>query len=486
MTLVLEIEFLLGVCFSAIGPDSDRPDWPPQPDRIFSALVASWAARGERPDEARALEWLETTPAPMISASDGEPRTAPFHFVPPNDPQSSRVGDREVLPRHRKRQPRRFPAFRPLDPVVRLVWTDTTPPPEIMPSLSALAADTAWVGHSASLTRCQFHTEALPADLPPLQPARRRIYPGRLEELRRAHADGRRPRPGDRVKVAPEPPADHPRSLLSPDWLLLGHVGGEMPDIRATALVAKAVRDTLLSGYRQIGLGDRIPEAVCGHAADGTPSRVPHLAVIPLPFAGFPYADGHLLGFALVPPRDPPLLDDPDFLRVLRTLARPDDQGRRILRVYAEGKNGPGFSLDLAPSREPTHRSMDPRLFITPAQTFASVTPIVLDRHLKGKGDDRLAEISAQIIASCRHIGLPAPEVFPDKHSAVEGAPSAQPSGKAPAWTRWRVPTSLSSRNLTHAVIRFPQPVEGPILLGAGRYVGLGLCRPLDRGEKTP
>lgn len=41
MTLVLEIEFLAGVSFAAVGPESPVPDWPPQPDRIFSALVAT-------------------------------------------------------------------------------------------------------------------------------------------------------------------------------------------------------------------------------------------------------------------------------------------------------------------------------------------------------------------------------------------------------------------------------------------------------------
>jgi CRISPR-associated protein Csb2 len=29
-------------------------------------------------------------------------------------------------------------------------------------------------------------------------------------------------------------------------------------------------------------------------------------------------------------------------------------------------------------------------------------------------------------------------------------------------------------------VIRFPEPVEGPVILGAGRFLGLGLCHPLD------
>ena len=116
-----------------------------------------------------------------------------------------------------------------------------------------------------------------------------------------------------------------------------------------------------------------------------------------------------------------------------------------------------------------------------PAQIFATVTPIALDRHLKQKGEARLEEVATQIARCCRNIGLPEPDaVGPDKHSAIEGAPSAYPSGKSPAWTNWRLPRSLASRQITHAVIRFAEPVEGPVILGAGRFVGLGLCRPLD------
>jgi CRISPR-associated protein Csb2 len=85
MTLALEIEYLLGIAFAARDEASELPDWPPQPDRIFSALVASWGAHGERGDERRALEWLEAQPAPEIAASDGFPRTVPTVFVPPND-----------------------------------------------------------------------------------------------------------------------------------------------------------------------------------------------------------------------------------------------------------------------------------------------------------------------------------------------------------------------------------------------------------------
>ncbi|HEY1259513.1 MAG TPA: type I-U CRISPR-associated protein Csb2, partial [Stellaceae bacterium] len=80
------------------------------------------------------------------------------------------------------------------------------------------------------------------------------------------------------------------------------------------------------------------------------------------------------------------------------------------------------------------------------------------------------------------NIGLPEPSgISAGKHSALEGAPSAYPSGGAPRWTRWRLPESLASRPLIHAVVEFRDVVRGPVILGAGRFVGLGLCRPLNR-----
>lgn len=42
--LCLEIEYLLGVSFASTGRTRPETDFPPQPDRVFSALVASWGA----------------------------------------------------------------------------------------------------------------------------------------------------------------------------------------------------------------------------------------------------------------------------------------------------------------------------------------------------------------------------------------------------------------------------------------------------------
>lgn len=514
--LVLEIEYLSGTCFATKGLDSEMPDWPPQPDRIYSALIASWAAHGEprKGPEKDALRWLECLAPPLVIASAAEPRTGRTAYVPPNDYEtpsgelakkkwyrdylSEGIAPPEkggyeklwlqawnVLPEQRKRtglKERTFPAARPHDPLVRLVWPDADPNQQTLTALAALAHDTAYVGHSTSLTRCRFVLEPT-MDLSRAMSPQRWVYPGRFDELQREFEAGRRPQPGARVTPSRDSPPAR-AGVFDERWLLLEHVVGDMPDIRASALVSKAIRTALLSGYGRRGQGDRVPEIVSGHASSGVPSQRPHLAIVPLPFAGFPYADGHVLGFALVPPHDSGLLDDETFLAVLRELTPLDEElNRRVITVTTRTgtSSDRAFSVGLAPVLEPPRRSLDPALYTRKARCFASVTPIVLDRYLKERGEARQEEMAAQIAAACRHIGLPEPsEVVADKHSAIEGAPSAYPSGKAPSWTRWRLPASFGSRQLTHAVVRFAEPVSGPVLLGAGRFAGLGLCRPLD------
>lgn len=483
--LVLEIEYLTGVVFAARGPESSVPDWPPQPDRIFSALVATWGAHGERSDEAEALKWLEKQSTPVIAASETEARSSALRFVPPNDPKTGKSGNKEILPVFRRRQPRMFPAARPHDPVIHLCWKDSVPDEQTLASLRQLAANTAYVGHSSSLTRWRFlqSGEPLPAEA---QQPRRTIYKGRFQELCEYYERNQRPRPGDYVTSTVAHRGKSAQSCFSSDWLILEHTGGEMPDIRAAALVAKEIRNTLLSGYQQNSMADRIPTIVSGHTSDGRPTSEPHLAIVPLAFAGFPYADGHLLGFALVPPRDSHLFDGEsfdgaNFLQAMRKVA-PFTEERRSLQL--ETMRLRSFDLRLSPTFEPSKISLKRGLYTKEARVFATVTPIVLDRHLKEKGAEREEEITAQIKAACRNIGLPEPEkVVPDKHSAIEGTPSAYPSGNSPEWMRWQAPASLTSRALTHAVISFSEPVAGPVILGAGRFVGLGLCRPLDDAE---
>lgn len=477
MSLVLEIECLTGVYRGSRGPASEQPDWPPQPDRVYSALVSAWATRGERRDERAALEWLEAQSPPTVCASDHAARTAPVVFVPPNDLKGSKAAKTylKVMPDRRPRQPRRFPVARPDDPVMALIWEEE-PDSAVHAALDAVARDVGYLGHSVSLVRCRFLCGGSHRYPQPEISARRRIYPGRLAELEVAHrADPVRPDipPGASVPVITPTPAEG----APPDWLVLEAIDADdVPDIRAAALVCRALRGALMSGYRQAELGDAIPEVVSGHTADGTPSKHPHLAIVPLAFTGSPYADGRVFGFALVPPTGTELLDVPGLHRAFEQVA-PYDSGRerRVLALTGPPLQTP---LRLAPAGATTVRSLSPGPYLQPARVWASVTPIVLDRHLKQKSE---SEIRGIVAAACERTGLPRPaRIQTGKHSAVEGAPSARPSAGAPPWTGWKVPKSLATRSLIHAVIDFGCETSGPVVLGAGRFTGLGLCRRLE------
>ena len=478
MSLVLEIEFLTGVCRAAHSPASTDPDWPPQPDRVYSALIAAWAARGERSNERRALEWLESQRPPAIHAGGHTARTAPDVFVPPNDQRSSSVAETylKVMPAQRARQPRRF-AVAWLDcPLMELIWAEE-PLSGTAEALAALARDVSYVGHSTSLVRCRFVSRAAPATLHAPASARRWVYRGRLQELEQEHARSPvRPviRPG--ASVSPPPDIRSPASRAA-DWLVLEVVGGDVPDIRAAALVGRKLRRCLMSGYRGIGMENEIPEVVSGHTPDGSPARRPHLAIVPMAFVGHPHADGRVFGYALIPPGETSLRDIPGLRAAFEQVASYDhDTGRRVLTLNGVPRRPP---LQLSPAGATTRRSLWPGPYLDQARVWASVTPIVLDRHLKRYDEDRIRE---QVADSCANAGLPRPDparIQVGKHSAVEGVPSAWQASGAPAWTRWRIPKALESRLRLHAVIDFGREISGPVMLGAGRYAGLGLCRRL-------
>src|SRR5690348_4829554 len=83
--LAIDVEYLAGVAFAAQFSDRSAAEWPPQPDRLFSALVAAWGCGGQVAAEREALEWLELLPPPLVLASKAEIRQVATVYVPPND-----------------------------------------------------------------------------------------------------------------------------------------------------------------------------------------------------------------------------------------------------------------------------------------------------------------------------------------------------------------------------------------------------------------
>jgi CRISPR-associated protein Csb2 len=329
---------------------------------------------------------------------------------------------------------------------------------------------------------------------------------GHLEEERKT-LDSRPPvRPTFGVwtgfrKVDSEPADVVDRGCFDSDLLILKKVDGPQLPLNATLAVTKALRATILSRCPE-----PIPGWVSGHTPDGQPLRDAggHLALVPLPFVSHEHADGHLLGIALVFPR---------------SVAR-EARGKAIgpLLVNKEGKSEP-IELRLGPIGLWTLRKRDwddenvntlkPGTWTTlngkPARVWASVTPVVLDRFPKARrdrADERQAweeEVGAIVRESCLRIGLPEPEEV-DVHttSCHLGAPRAvgkrrplrgQPgSDQADAPLGDGFPAFMARgtnapRPQVHVWMRFANPVIGPVLLGAGRYLGYGFCKPLgDRG----
>lgn len=491
----LELELLTGLYRAAL-PDGTGAEWPPHPERVFSALVQAWGDGGGQDGERVALEWLERLPPPAIEASprvgaDGagrvSSRDAAVVYVPPNDASGGKI---EVLPHRRPRQARTFQMSIPERTVVRMQWQEQ-PEARISAALGTLAKRVASVGHSSSLARVAFRTDEVPLDPAcTWSPAERsgeplRVpYAKRLVDLRRWHsAEGgkrvERPRSLRTVRYASPGTLRDEETAESTfggpaDWIVFEESARDKrasfrPDLLGLGRVAKRLRGVLMT------LGPQPPlEVLSGHAAGGGPSQRPHIAFVPLANVGWDYADGELHGMAIVLPRR---LDAGERRRALSGIGAALDMTNGAGALELDFRPGT-WRLERSPS--PSRASLRPERWCGVSTRWASATPVLLDRF--PNQDDPIA--AARILAdACRNIGLPEPRMIEfHKHSVVRAAPSAY-SGRgranSPSWSFPRDST-LESRPRRHVVLEFAEPVRGPVLLGAGRYSGFGLCLPID------
>ncbi|HWO26218.1 MAG TPA: type I-U CRISPR-associated protein Csb2 [Kofleriaceae bacterium] len=288
---------------------------------------------------------------------------------------------------------------------------------------------------------------------------------------------------------------DNPDALAPPcgvfgeDWIVLARVEGPRLPITSVAGLARQLRRALMSFADQ-----PVAEVISGHLPDGAAVETPHLAVVPLPAVTGPHPDGRLLGIALVLPR---ALDPAARAAVMRAIARFEE------RRGTGGTGGASGPSDGAPAiplllgdagvlvlqRPPTGAQLpavlQPATWIGPARHWVSATPIALDRH---PGDLHAAdparqrearEAAAACVREAAHrIGLPAPaEIDVLRSRTLPG--TAEPR----QYPRFPVAQRRPQRVLVHARLRFDEPVRGPVLVGAGRYQGLGLLLPDNSGD---
>ena len=279
------------------------------------------------------------------------------------------------------------------------------------------------------------------------QPVSLRPIPGRWQGYNRPLKD-----------KAPEAPG----SVFDPRPIVLG-IKGQRVSLPATLKLTAALRGLLMKECSE----QPPPEWFSGHRPDGTPTAEPHLALTPLPFVGSEHADGRIMGLAIVLPAD---LDQQMAGRCLAFLHDSATGLPCEHRLF----DGQWFECAIElEARERPPRNLDSGTWTRESCVWASVTPVVLNRHFDGK--DKWERAAESVKEMCGHIGLPRPrEVLLHPVSLVEGVPHSR---EFPQLTR---KGGGGRRSHSHAVILFDEPVRGPVLLGAGRFRGYGLCRPMD------
>jgi CRISPR-associated protein Csb2 len=468
--VVISIELLAGAYDAGDVDDRQHAEWPPHPARLFCALVAS--ARGE--SDRAALRWLEAQPAPSIVAAGPAQESRRTAYVPVN--KISARGSSQFHPGRDSGHWSRSRAL-PAHPTVTMIWTADTAP-EVIEALDAMARRVPYLGRSTGValiaasaapgSTAEVDADGReryePCDLLDREVSVRVPYPGFLEQLD-AQFDAGRPawevsryQGYRRQHTAPAGPPDNDdqqAESIYQDVVVLGF-SGVKPQPQLAVRFTEALRSAVLRAA-----GHNAPAVLHGHGADGRP----HVGFLALPDVGSEHSDGHLLGLAVAIPQ----LSAPERTAVLRAvlgLRRTDLPDVVELRVPNIGTVELIYQPGLVRPWGAT-----PQRWRRGSRRWVSATPVILDRYPK-----RPHQIEDGIRAALLRVGLPEPtrvEISIDP--LIRGAARLRPQD---------LPAHAKGRLYRHVAVTFDRPVSGPVMVGAGRYLGIGLLAPAPaRGD---
>lgn len=453
--MYFRVFFPSGRYWAAETHDPSYPEWPPHPTRLFSALVAAAyrSSEGMTTLKRRALEWLESLPSPSIAAPAADLARAPVCYVPPGDLREKKGKKGEEQYEHgvfRWRQARYFPNSIIMgEPEVCYGW-DEDPDVDFFQIIDDIAADVTHLGtsHSIAVMKCFKGTMQKPAMLMP-DPAGTQFLricaKGRLKELDaifQQESGVRRPTPQcERLSPYRLMKEGLSKAKTASSEFLPLRITGTMHGADTAAYLARALRRAVMSV-----LGDDAPPAVHGHNGGK------HVGWIPLPDVGHRHASGRIIGIGILLPKE---LDLEERNKVLAGISRVRELRLPDGRVSSLFPSPPGERLPLA---------LLHRTWTQTSDTWATVTPVVLDRPPKRLTPERVRKALSE---SLIFAGYPEPrDVQVSAFSLFTGSPPAfRVSAEKPRY---------------HAIVKFKEPVSGPVIAGRLRYFGIGLFRPLE------
>ena len=482
--------------------DRYAAEWPPSPARLFQAFLAG-AARGATVSEAAraALDWLQTLPPPVIAAPRSTPGQVHIRYVPNNDLDAELPGKRYEDAVAKTRVGKRI---RPtlFDPAVPILYCWSLSGDEDGHARGVCAAadhlyqlgrgvDMAWaaaalvdvdeaerriLAHAGVVYRLTEGANASHHLLCP-RPGLRQSLAARFEGLRlrfRAAGTARKP-----VRTFVQPPKPRLRrvaygaephrftfELRRPDsragyadWRLDG----------AAELVQRArdqAAERLLAAAPD--LADSVERYLIGRGA-GAADKASRVRIVPIPSVGHDHVDMSIRRLQVQVPQTCPLAPE-DVAWAFSQVVWSDDDGVVVREL---------------------HRVEDDRMaarFERRGRRWRSVTPLALptagrrridpDRRAeeaKGGAERRAEEVRAvaAVHQALRHAGVSVPVAA----VGVQREPFDRQGSRA---EQFAPGTRFTKETLWHVSLTFAERVKGPLLLGDGRFVGLGLMGPDD------
>ena len=452
-----------------------RGEWPPSPARLFAALVAADGTRQTcRVTDGAELAWFEQLPPPVIHACS-EPSSQELlpRYVVEHKGTAARknvrlkdgnvvevaahqeyVGRQGVLVRPGQR-------VTPRDPRVVYAWDVESPTSVILEALRRRAARVGYLGASDSPVRVRVTTRMSPsaARNDAFIPDRRGdaviavTEPGDLQMLDRMY-DAWCER-GASVSRLQFPALRHGMPYRSP---------GSAEPVDRGDVVAWLRFEAAVSGRRVSAVTALFKEAILSQhqTLHGEPPAILHghgfsekgyeiARYLALPDVGYQWSRGQIHGLALWMP--------PECDVIERQMAR--DAAVAIRRL-----TGRGVDVSVVPREDEARpRAAHPNRWLRPSRGWATAFPAIHERR-------RPIDL-AEVARWCRHAGLPEPVACrfartPLVAGALDLAPVEVNRPGRPA-----LPYS-------HVELRFARPVAGPVVIGAGRQRGFGLCVPVD------
>ncbi|MDW8355152.1 MAG: type I-U CRISPR-associated protein Csb2 [Bryobacterales bacterium] len=488
-----------------------RGEWPPAPWRLFQALVAGAGLSGAlTPEERDALKRLERLPAPIIAAPRSRRIGRGVRFYMPNN-DSDRI----------RGEPSKFAAIRTAVKIVQpwlfdetvafvYVWRfdESSEFQQASAILASLAdrlyqfgrgIDMAWAWTEALE---ESEIEKLLAEHPGeiFRPSEKGKgvqlsvpCPGSLESLeRRYRAFGERfsyHRAGRTARVVFRQPPKAQFRLVAynspPSWHLfeLCHPAAEgervpWPLEKVYRLVVE-LRDAAIQRLKRAvpSRAADIDRVLLGRKPDGSNDYPPEqrVRIVPLPSIGHPHADRAIRRVLVVIPPG--------------CLLRPED----IQWAFSGLEIFDPKTVEAVATLVPSHAEnfvrhygiAQPRGY----RVWRTVTPAVLPESARRRrieparwseeaksAEERLLEqrrAGAAVCHALRHAGV---------RCGINGIRvQKEPfEGKGRRVEEFAEGTRFDKHRLWHIAVELREPVEGPLLIGDGRFLGLGLMAPCE------